>query len=287
MWVADKWQDFKVLDAGEGEKLEQWGKYILRRPDPQAIWNKKSNLWDKADAFYHRNKSGGGFWENINKIPDFWEISYDNLKFNIKPTSFKHTGLFPEQAVNWEWIIERITREPQSLKILNLFAYTGGATVAALSAGAEVVHIDASRGMIELAKANVESSNLLDKKVRFIQDDVIKFVQREIRRGNKYHGIIMDPPAFGRGKEGEIWEIEKSLNELITLCKELLSDDASFMLINSYANDISRYAMENILKDQILENFSGKVYSNEIGLSIETRPGLFLPCGVSIRWERD
>lgn len=294
MWVASNWKEFKVLDAGEGEKLEQWGEFILRRPDPQAIWNKKSDLWDKADAFYHRSKSGGGFWEYKNKVSDFWEISYENLKFIIKPTNFKHTGLFPEQAVNWEWIIEKIKNyklkiksESQNFKVLNLFAYTGGATVAALSAGAEVVHVDASKGMIEIAKENVEISDLLDKKVRFFQDDVVKFVQREIRRGNKYNGIIMDPPSFGRGTSGEVWEIEKSLNELVELCKQLLHPEASFFLVNSYANDISRYSIENILKTHLLEEFEGKVTSDELGLPIESRKDLFLPCGVSIRWENN
>ncbi|MEO6728583.1 MAG: class I SAM-dependent methyltransferase [Candidatus Dojkabacteria bacterium] len=284
MLIANNWDDFEVLDAGNGEKLERWGEFILRRPDPQAIWN-KSNLvlWDKADAIYHRSKSGGGEWEFIKRVPEQWSVKYRNLDFVIKPTSFKHTGLFPEQAVNWDWIDKKIKDSKISFpKVLNLFGYTGGATVAALAAGAEVVHVDASKGMIEIAKQNVSKSGLDGKPVRFFVDDVVKLVQREIRRGNKYHGIIMDPPSFGRGTSGEVWEIEKSLNELVGLCNEILEEKPLFILVNSYASEISRYAIENILKDKLPK---GKISSDELGLPIKNREDMNLPCGSTIRCE--
>lgn len=282
MLIANNWDDFEVLDAGGEEKLERWGEFILRRPDPQAIWDKTNlDLWNKADAIYHRSKSGGGEWEFIKRLPQQWEVKYKDLSFLVKPTSFKHTGLFPEQAANWDWVQEKL-KSVENAKVLNLFAYTGGATVAALAAGASVSHVDASRGMIEIAKQNVELSGLNGKPVRFFVDDVVKFVQREIRRGNKYHGIIMDPPSFGRGSSGEVWEIEKSLNELITLCKELLEVNPSFILINSYANEISRYAIENIVKT-IVPN--AKVSSEELGLPITKREDFNLPCGSTIRCE--
>jgi len=283
MLIANNWDDFEVLDAGGEEKLERWGEFILRRPDPQAIWDKTNlDLWNKPDAFYHRSKSGGGEWEFLTRLPQQWEVKYKNLNFVVKPTSFKHTGLFPEQAVNWDWITEKIKNDSQNIKVLNLFGYTGGATVAALAAGASVSHVDASKGMIEIAKQNVQISGLEGKPVRFFVDDVIKFVQREIRRGNKYHGIIMDPPSFGRGSSGEVWEIEKSLNELISLCTELLEEKPIFVLVNSYANEISRYAIENIIRSKIP---TGTVSSEEIGLPIKERKDFYLPCGTTIRCE--
>ncbi|MFS8131013.1 MAG: class I SAM-dependent methyltransferase [Candidatus Dojkabacteria bacterium] len=284
MVIANNWDDFEVLDAGGEEKLERWGEFILRRPDPQAIWDKTNlDLWNKPDAFYHRSKSGGGEWEFLKRLPQQWEVKYKDLSFVVKPTSFKHTGLFPEQAANWDWVQQKIkASQIENFKVLNLFAYTGGATVAALAAGASVSHIDASKGMIEIAKQNVSISGLEGKPVRFFVDDVIKFVQREIRRGNKYHGIIMDPPSFGRGSSGEIWEIEKSLNELITLTSGLLEEKPVFVLVNSYANEISRYAIENIIRSKIL---NGKVTSEELGLPIKERKGFYLPCGTTIRCE--
>jgi 23S rRNA (cytosine1962-C5)-methyltransferase len=291
MWLADNWKDYEVIDAGGGEKLEKWGKFILRRPDPQAIWDKDPRFqkqWNDPDAFYHRSKSGGGEWEYRRKLPESWHIKFGELALVIRPTSFKHTGVFPEQAVNWEWTVKKIENEElrmKNVKVLNLFAYTGGATIAALAAGAEVLHLDASKGINEIAKRNVVLSGFEDRPVRFIVDDAVKFVEREIRRGNKYNAIIMDPPSFGRGKSGEVWEIEKSLNELIGLTSEIL-DNPLFMLVNSYANEISRYAIENIVKDQIVRRFGGSITSDEIGLPITSRKNLVLPCGSSIRWEK-
>lgn len=286
MWLSKSWKEFEVIDAGGGEKLERWGEFTLRRPDPQAIWDKNPSLmdqWNSADAVYHRSKSGGGSWEFRKRLPESWQINFGELKFVIKPTSFKHTGLFPEQAINWEWIVEKIQNK-QNIKVLNLFAYTGGATVASLAGGAEALHLDASKGMTEIAKRNVLLSGLEDRKVRFIVDDAVKFVQREIRRGNKYNAVIMDPPSFGRGSSGEVWEIEKSLNELVNLTLEILEKPV-FYLVNSYANEISRYSIENIIRNTVEKKFKGKVTSDEIGLPITSRSDLVLPCGSSIRWE--
>lgn len=285
------WQNFEVLDAGDGEKLERWGQYILRRPDPQAIWSKNPNLkskWDNPDMFYHRSRTGGGYWENRSHIPVQWTIEYKDLKFSIRPTGFKHTGLFPEQAVNWDWLIQKIQNSGiQNPKVLNLFAYTGGATVACAYSKAEVVHVDASKGMNMVAKENIQLSDLEDRNVRFIQDDVVKFVEREIRRGNKYHIVIMDPPTYGRGSRGELWQIEDDLNPLVELCSQLLSSESFGFIINTYATEISTVSFENILKDKVQKKFGGSTEAGELGLPISTQRGgveLVLPTGMYCRW---
>lgn len=289
MWCADKWMDYKLIDSANGEKLEYWGNYLLRRPDPQAVWSVKSEkqLWDKADAIYHRSSSGGGKWQFMNKrMPERWAIHYRNLTFNIKPMGFKHTGLFPEQAVNWDWFSKLIKNEKRPVRILNLFAYTGGATVAALAAGAEVVHVDASKGMVTWAKENVMSSGLGDKPVRYIVDDVKKFVWREQRRGREYDAIIMDPPSYGRGPSGEIWKIENELFPLIEDCMKILSDNPLFFLINSYTTGLSAQVLTNVLTMTLVKKFGGRVSADEIGLPMSTNK-LVLPCGISGRWEND
>ena len=285
MRIADGWTDYELLDMADGKKLEKWGKYILDRPDPQVVWSKKNtNMWDKADAIYHRSTKGGGYWENITKVPEAWTVNYKDLIFNIKQMGFKHTGLFPEQAVNWDFMIDKIKSSNRKIKVLNLFAYTGGATVACLYAGADVVHVDSSRGMVDWAKENVKASNLEDKFVRFIVDDVIKFVKREIRRGNKYDAIVMDPPSFGRGANGEVWNIEESLYPLIELCMEVLSDNPLFFLINSYTTGMSPTVLENILNMTINEKYKGLVSSGEIGLPMKGSK-LVLPCGIYGLWQ--
>ena len=277
MWSADKWTEYSLLDSADGEKLEYWGDYLLRRPDPQAVWSLKSDKnWNKADAWYHRSKSGGGKWQYLNKkLPERWTINYRDLIFNIKPMGFKHTGLFPEQAVNWDWFSSLIKSADRPIRVLNLFAYTGGATVAALAAGAEVVHVDASKGMVTWAKENVISSGLADKPVRYIVDDVVKFVQREHRRGRQYDAIIMDPPSYGRGPSGEVWKIENELYPLIEECMKILSDNPLFFLINSYTTGLSA---------QVLIN-GGRISADEIGLPMKSNE-LILPCGISGRWEK-
>ena len=289
MWLADNWKDYIMIDSANGEKLESWGGYILRRPDPQAVWNVKTekNLWTKTDATYHRSKSGGGKWEYFNKnLPDGWQIKYKNLTFNVRPTGFKHTGLFPEQAVNWDWFSELIENSGRKIKVLNLFAYTGGASVAALAAGADVVHVDASKGMITWAKENVTASGLGDKFIRYMVDDVQKFVKREIRRGNKYDAIIMDPPSYGRGPGGEVWKIEDELYGLICDCIEILSDKPLFFLVNSYTTGLSACILENVLKLTLGKKFGGSVTADEIGLPMSAS-GLPFPCGISGRWRSD
>ena len=288
MKLADNWKDYKLLDMADGMKLESWNGVILSRPDPQIIWNEKTNpkLWDKVNATYHRSKSGGGSWEYNKNTKDRWTVSYKDLTFNIKLMGFKHTGLFPEQAVNWDYMIDKIKKSNRKIKVLNLFAYTGGATVACAYVGADVVHVDSSRGMVDWAKENIKSSNLEDKYVRFIVDDVIKFVKREIRRGNKYDAIIMDPPSFGRGANKEVWNIEDSLFELVMLCKEILSDDPLFFLINSYTAGLSSKVLENILMLTINKEYKGTITSGEIGLPMENSK-LVLPCGIYGRWEKD
>ncbi len=285
MFLADNWTDYKLIDSADGEKLEYWGKYLLRRPDPQAVWNIKSEkkLWDKADAWYHRSDKGGGHWEYVNKLPERWTINYKNLTFNIKPMGFKHTGLFPEQAVNWDWFSELIKNSKREIKVLNLFAYTGGATVAALEAGASVCHVDASKGMVTWAKENVISSGLADRSVRYIVDDVKKFVAREIRRQNKYDAIIMDPPSYGRGPSGEVWKIEDELFPLVEECTKILSDNPLFFLINSYTTGLSAEILKNILTMTLKKRYGGKVSADEIGLPMSAS-GLVLPCGISGRW---
>ncbi|HEY9062040.1 MAG TPA: class I SAM-dependent methyltransferase [Pseudobacteroides sp.] len=284
--VADDWKDYELIDAKDGEKLERWGKYILRRPDPQVIWptQNSSNLWSNPHGHYFRSKSGGGNWEFKIKLPERWTISYDKLSFYIEPTNFKHTGLFPEQAVNWKWIIDKIQNASRKISVLNLFAYTGGATVAAAYAGAEVCHVDASKGMVTWAKENINLSGLSDRKVRYITDDVVKFVQREYRRGNKYDAIIMDPPSYGRGPKGELWKIEESLYMIIEECAKILSDKPLFMLVNSYTTGFSPIIIQNILNVLLGNKIGGKVTCGEVGLPI-TAPGLLLPCGIYGRWE--
>lgn len=288
MWLADKWADYRLIDSADGEKLEYWGNYLLRRPDPQAVWTFKSEkkLWNETDATYHRSKSGGGSWEFFNKkLPERWTVNYRNLTFNIKPMGFKHTGLFPEQAVNWDWFSDLIKKANRPVKVLNLFAYTGGASVAALSAGADVVHVDASKGMVTWAKENVVASGLGERSIRYMVDDVKKFVKREIRRGNKYDGIIMDPPSYGRGPGGEVWKIEDELYPLVCDCMEIMSDTPLFFLINSYTTGLSACILENVLKLTVARKFGGKVSADEIGLPMEASK-LPLPCGISGRWER-
>ena len=288
MWLADKWKDYRLVDTAKGEKLEYWGEYLLRRPEPQAVWEMTGDeyLWDKADAHYHRSNSGGGHWEyKIKNLPERWQVRYRDLTFNIKPMGFKHTGLFPEQAVNWDWFSELIKQEKREIKVLNLFAYTGGATVAALKAGASVVHVDASKGMVSWAKENVISSGLLEKPVRYIVDDVKKFVAREIRRGNHYDAVIMDPPSYGRGPSGELWKIEDELYPLICDCIKLLSDNPLFFLVNSYTTGLCKTVITNILNLTLQKKYKGIVTADEIGLPMEQKD-ISLPCGLSVRWEK-
>lgn len=286
MKLSNDWVDYEILDMADGKKLERWGKFILDRPDPQIVWKEKTNkeLWNKANAIYHRSKKGGGYWENKTSVPSNWQIRYKDLTFNIKQMGFKHTGLFPEQAVNWEYMINKIKNSNRKIKVLNLFAYTGGATVACAYAGADVVHVDSSKGMVSWAKENIVSSNLEDRYVRFIVDDCIKFVQREIRRGNKYDVIVMDPPSFGRGANGEVWNIEESLFPLIKLCEEVLSDNPLFFLINSYTTGMSPTVLENILNITINRKYNGRVTSGEVGLPMKSS-NLILPCGIYGLWE--
>lgn len=284
MWIADKWVDYELMDAAGGERLERWGEYILRRPDPQIIWNNdaKGTGWSCADAIYKRSSKGGGGWIK-NDLPESWNINYGKLKFVLKPMGFKHTGLFPEQAANWDWFSECISRAGRPIKVLNLFAYTGGATIAAAAAGASVVHVDAAKGMVAQAKENAALSGLSDAPIRYIVDDCKKFVEREIRRGNKYDAIIMDPPSYGRGPSGEIWKIEDSVDELVTLCSRLLSDKPLFFLINSYTTGLSPMAMQYILGLRVASRYGGKLESGELGLRA-TATGLCIPCGASARW---
>ncbi|MBR3792221.1 MAG: class I SAM-dependent methyltransferase [Clostridia bacterium] len=289
MWLADKWEDYRLIDTSNGEKLEYWGEYLLRRPEPQAVWEDRScrELWEDSYAHYHRSNSGGGYWEYKKKsLPERWTINYRDLTFNIKPMGFKHTGLFPEQAVNWDWFSELIKNSDRPIKVLNLFAYTGGATVAALAAGAEVCHVDASKGMVSWAKENVISSGLADKPVRYIVDDVKKFVAREIRRGKQYDAVIMDPPSYGRGPSGELWKIEDELYPLICDCIKVLSDNPLFFLVNSYTTGLCATVISNILNLTLQKKYKGKVSSDEIGIPMEKKD-IALPCGLSVRWERE
>ena len=285
MLISNEWKEYELIDCSKGEKLERWGKVILLRPDPQIIWNNGDlSKKDNINARYIRSNKGGGHWENLKYTPEIWTVKYKNLTFNIKQMGFKHTGLFPEQAVNWDYMIEKIKKSNKEIKVLNLFAYTGGATVACLYAGASVVHVDSSRGMVDWAKENVKSSNLDKCNVRYIVDDVVKFVKREIRRGNKYDAIIMDPPSFGRGANGEVWDIEKDLFELVELCNNLLEEKPLFFIINTYTTGLSKEVFTNILKLTICKNHKGKAYSEEIGLPISEN-GLILPCGICARFE--
>lgn len=288
MRLSCDWKDYELIDAGNGEKLENWNGVILRRPDPQAIWPIENidEIWKSPDGFYHRSSSGGGFWEFNKKLPEFWQVTYKDLTFKVSPTNFKHTGLFPEQAINWDFAMDKIKNSNRPIKVLNLFAYTGAATMACSKAGAvEVVHVDSSKGMIEWAKENMRLSNLENNKIRFIVDDCIKFVQREIRRGNKYDVIIMDPPSYGRGPNGEKWKFEENIYNLIDLCIKLLSDKPLFFLINSYTTGISSSVLENILKSKLSNIYPyGVVDSGEIGLPI-TKNNMVLPCGIYGRWQ--
>ena len=284
MWIADHWKDYEVIDTSCGEKLERWGRYILLRPDPQVIWKTEKTVpeWNRLNGHYHRSSKGGGEWEFF-KLPEEWTISYRELNFRLKPFSFKHTGLFPEQAVNWDWCSERIREAGRPVKVLNLFAYTGGATLAAASAGASVTHVDASKGMVTWAKENAAASHLEDAPVRWLVDDCVKFVEREIRRGNKYDGIIMDPPSYGHGPKGEIWKIEESIYPFVELAAQLLSDDALFFLINSYTTGLQPAVLSYMLSAVIQKKRGGEVQSSEIGLPVSSN-GLVLPCGATGRW---
>ncbi len=290
MWIADQWKDYEVIDTCSGEKCERWGDYILVRPDPQVIWDTGHHnpAWKKKNGHYHRSNKGGGEWEFRN-LPEEWSITYRDLTFNLKPFSFKHTGLFPEQAVNWDWCAQKIkeaTREKgRQLKVLNLFAYTGGATISAAAAGAAVTHVDASKGMVTWAKENALSSGLSNAPIRWLVDDCVKFVEREIRRGNTYDGIIMDPPSYGRGPKGEIWKIEESIYPFIQLTAKLLSKDSVFFLINSYTTGLQPAVLSYMINTAIVPQFGGRVEAEEIGLPV-TESGLILPCGASGRWCR-
>jgi len=284
MRIASAWRDFEVLDASAGEKLERWGEQILIRPDPQVIWNTpKGDIWRKADARYVRSKTGGGHWDNPEIEKQGWTVSYKDLRFLVRPTGFKHTGLFPEQAVNWDFCRENAKR---GMSVLNLFAYTGGATLALLAAGAGVCHVDASKGMVAWARENAALSGLSDKPCRWIIDDCKKFAEREIRRGTRYDGIIMDPPSYGRGPGGEVWKLEDTIYDLISLCSGLLSDDARFFIINSYTSGLSASVMEYMLGTQVLKKHGGTLMSSEIGLTVKSS-GLALPCGNTAIWLKD
>lgn len=286
MWYSENWIDYELIDAEGGERLERWGDYILIRPDPQIIWTgeRKDPRWRKADGVYRRSKSGGGKWVVCN-IPEEWCINYRDLTFKLRPMGFKHTGLFPEQAANWDFIRETIKNSGREIKVLNLFAYTGGATVAAAAAGAKVCHVDASKGMVNWAKENATLSGLIEHPIRYIVDDVKKFVQREIRRGHKYDGIIMDPPSYGRGPGGEVFKIENEIFDLVELCVQLLPENPLFFLINSYTTGLSGSVMKNIAGLTIGKRFGGVITSDEVGLPIENSD-LVLPCGYSTRWQR-
>lgn len=281
------WKDYELIDCSCGERLERWGQHILIRPDPQVIWKtpKRNPMWKNADARYIRSNTGGGRWEVYKKLPDRWEIGYKDLSFNIKTMGFKHTGLFPEQAVNWNLIREIIRNAGRPVKVLNLFAYTGGATIAALAENAQTVHVDASKGMVSWAKENAVSSSFADRSVRWLVDDCIKFVQREIRRGNKYDIIIMDPPSYGRGPGGEVWKLEDSVYEFVELCSQVVSDNALALFLNSYTTGLSSAVMEYILSAVMCPKFGGSVSGDEIGLKA-TSSGLILPCGATAIWRK-
>ena len=287
MRSSEFWKDYELIDASQGERLERWGEIILIRPDPQVIWNteRKNPLWRNAHARYHRSNTGGGRWQVYKKIPDSWSVKYRDLVFNVKPMGFKHTGIFPEQAVNWDHAADIIAGSDRQLNVLNLFGYTGCATISCLKAGAAVCHVDASKGMVAWAKENAVSSGVSDKPVRWIVDDCGKFVAREIRRGRKYDGIIMDPPSYGRGPSGEIWKLEEQLYSFVELCVGVLSDKPSFVILNSYTTGLSASVMEYILGVLIKSRFGGSVSSDEIGLKA-TESGLYVPCGSTAIWQK-
>ena len=284
MFIADGWRDYEVLDTGNGEKLERWGDVILRRPDPQTIWPKADPaLWRQAQAHYHRSERGGGEWECLTRLPEKWEITFRDLRFWVRPTGFKHTGLFPEQAANWAWMADLIRASGRKdVKVLNLFGYTGAATLACASAGAHVTHVDAAKGMVQWAKENRELSRLPETSCRWIVEDALRFVQREIRRGNHYDGILMDPPSYGRGPSGEVWKLENELYGLVDTCAQVLSDQPLFYLINSYTTGFQASVLSNMLEKCVVSRFGGQVDSQELCLPVKT--GGVLPCGASGRW---
>ncbi len=286
MWIADSWKEYEVLDTSCGEKLERWGDYTLIRPDPQIIWDteKEHPGWNRPNGHYFRSTRGGGSWK-FSRLPKEWSIRYRDLQFHVKPFQFKHTGLFPEQAVNWDWFSEKIRQEKRPLRVLNLFAYTGGATLAAAKAGAAVTHVDASKGMVGWAKENAAASGLNGAPIRWLVDDCVKFVEREIRRGSRYDGIILDPPSYGRGPKGEIWKIEESVYPLIRLTAQILSQKPVFYLVNSYTTGLQPAVLTYMISNVIQKKFGGHVKSDEIGLPV-TSTGLILPCGASGRWSR-
>ena len=284
MLIASEWKDYEVIDTGDGEKLERWKNIVLRRPDPQAIWPKqRPELWTKADAWYHRSTKGGGEWEFFKKLPERWSVHYGELEFYVRPTGFKHTGLFPEQAVNWDWMANLIQNAGRPIKVLNLFGYTGGATCACAAAGAHVTHVDAAKGMVQWAGENRKLSEIDETSVRWIIDDALKFVQREERRGNRYDGILMDPPSYGRGPGGEVWKLENELFGLVQACERVLSNNALFMLINSYTTGLQPAVLNNMLTMTVGKRHKGKVTADEIVLPVTC--GGVLPCGASGRWE--
>lgn len=287
MRFSKDWKDYELLDCSCGERLERWGRVTLIRPDPQVIWQteKKHPMWHKADAVYHRSNTGGGHWEVRGKVPDRWEIGYKDLVFNVKTMGFKHTGVFPEQAVNWDYVRDLITKANRPVRVLNLFSYTGAATVSALRAGAQVVHVDASKGMVQWAKENAQSSGVIDRPVRWIVDDCVKFVQREIRRGNHYDILIMDPPSYGRGPGGEVWKLENEIYSFVELCRGVLSENPIAVLLNSYTTGLSPAVMQYILSSVLSPTFGGHTESDEIGLPV-TSSGLVLPCGATAIWKR-
>lgn len=286
MRISNEWIDYECIDAGFGEKLERWGDVVLRRPDPQAMWHTViDRKWENVDGIYHRSKKGGGNWEFFKKLDDYWTINYKHLKFKVSPTGFKHTGLFPEQAVNWDFMMDKIKKSNRKIKVLNLFSYTGAATMACSSAGADVVQVDSSKGMTEWAKENMHLCNLQNNSIRFIVDDCLKFVLREKRRGNKYDAIVMDPPSYGRGPNKEVWKFEDNIYKLIEACMEILSDKPLFFLINSYTTGISGIVLENILKTTVLKKYpNGSVDSGDIGLPVTTN-NIILPCGIYGRYQ--
>ncbi|MCD7826625.1 MAG: class I SAM-dependent methyltransferase [Clostridiaceae bacterium] len=286
MWIAKNWKDYEVIDTSEGEKLERWGEYLLVRPDPQVIWTtpKEHDGWKNRNAHYHRSSRGGGDWEFFD-LPNTWQIHYKTLTFRLQPFQFKHTGLFPEQAVNWDWFGNKILNAGRPVKVLNLFAYTGGATLAAAANGAQVTHVDASKGMVTWAKENAAASGLKDAPIRWLVDDCVKFVEREIRRGNHYDAIIMDPPSYGRGPKGEIWKIEEKIHPLVQLCTKILSDDPLFFLLNSYTTGLQPAVLSYMMNLELVPRFGGRVEAQEIGLPVSEN-GLVLPCGASGRWEK-
>lgn len=287
MWVADQWKEYEIIDCSKGEKLERWGDYILLRPDPQVLWDlpRKNPAWKKLNGHYHRSNKGGGEWEFFD-LPKQWSINYKDLTFHLKPFTFKHTGLFPEQAVNWDWFSEKIRNANREIKVLNLFAYTGGATLAAAKAGAKVTHVDASKGMVTWGKENAVASGLEDAPIRWLVDDCVKFVEREIRRGNHYDGIIMDPPSYGRGPKGEIWKLEEKIHPFIALASQLLSDNPLFFLVNSYTTGLAPAVLTYMISNEVGKKFGGHVESQEIGLPVK-ETGLILPCGASGRWSAE